>query len=155
MRYRKILIGLCFFIAVGQGVAATKPGETVLPQPPAAGAVATAGGIPYKHESKSFAEQSLSTFFITLLLLGGTVAGLYYFRNYLQKKTGHTFLKPSAIQIKERIRVSQKLTMYVVAYRNKEILIAQTGDSVTPITEFITGQASSTQAPDHIQCQPE
>lgn len=121
-------------------MAADKLGETTFLPPGSANTTAT--NIPFKHEPQSFAEQSLSTFLITVVLLGAVVAGLYYFRNALQKKTGLPLIKASSIQLKERVRLSPKLTMYVVTYRDKEILIAQSGDHIAPITEFVGGTPS-------------
>ncbi len=156
MHPRKILINLCVSVPLFLGVTVANAADAVAPQNPTASVTShTIASIPYRQEPKSFAEQSLSTFFITLLLLGGTAAGLYYLRNYLQKKTGNTFIKSSSITIKERVRLSPKLSMYVVTYRDKEILVAQIGDTVTPLSEFPIPAASATPGTHSIQDQPE
>lgn len=152
MCLHKFLKCLCISVWLFFAVAVSHANESATPGKPAANnASQTVSGIPYKQEPKSFAEQSLSTFFITFLVLGAVVAGLYTLRNYLQKKTGRTFIKTSSINIKERVRLSPKLSMYVVAYRDKEILVAQIGDTVTPLAEYPLSHVRSDQAPDRDQ----
>jgi flagellar biogenesis protein FliO len=133
MRMRWLAACLYLAVAVSHANQIAAPSVT---NAESSSASAPVVAIPYKQEPKSFAEQSVSTFLLTLAVLAVTVAGLYAFRNYLQKKTGRTFIKTSAINVKERIRVNSKLSMYVVAYRDKEILVAQSGDAVTPLSEY-------------------
>ncbi len=128
MRFRNIALAACFCAVLIPTVILA---NSSTPAPQAAQATSV---IPYKQEAQSFPEQSLSALLVTLALLGATVVGLQYFKKRLQK--GKSFLNPSAIQIKERLRLNAKLTVYVVTYRNKEILLAQSGDCVTPLAEF-------------------
>lgn len=134
MQFRKIAGCLGFSLLLGIGPSFTGL-DTSLAQQIQANPDAAAT-IPYKQEQRSFAEQSVFTTLVTLALLGATVAGLYYFRNHLQKKTGGIFIRPPGLQIKERVRVNTKLTMYVVSYREKEILLAHSGDVVTVVSEL-------------------
>jgi len=153
---RKLLVGLCIAFPLFLGAASSHANEKTAPQKAAAAAPVTAAEtIPYRQEPKSFAEQSLSTLFLTLGVLGVTVAGLYMFRNYLQKKTGHTFIKSPAIAIKDRVRLGPKLSMYVVTYRDKEILVAQIGDRITPLSEFPIDSSLQAQHAAHTQDTPE
>lgn len=144
MQTRKVIFSLCLFLAIAGKAFAQEPAPA--PQPAKPSLSNAAPGIPFKSEPQGFAEQSSSTLIITIVLLGATVAGLYYLRNHLQKKGGPSFLKPASVQLKERIRLSTHLTMYLVTYRNKEILIAHAGNSVTRISEVPIDAASGQQS---------
>lgn len=151
MLFRKIVLCLGLLVALSGGVSAQVPAPA--PASEKTGAESTVASIPFRTEPQSFTEQSLTAFFMTLALLGVTVIGLYYLRNHLQKKGGPSFLKPTSIQLKERVRLSPQLTMYVVTYRNKEILLAQSGNAVTAVSEAILHPASP--SPVQNQNQPE
>ncbi|TCS37731.1 hypothetical protein EDC30_10323 [Paucimonas lemoignei] len=142
MLIRKVLFCLCLALAIvgnafAQNAAATQPAQQDRSNAPAS--------IPFKSEPQGFAEQSLFTMLITLAILGAAVAGLYYLRNQLQKKGGPAFLKPTSVRLKERIRLSPQLTMYLVTYRDKEILIAHGGNTIATISEEPLDPASGHQ----------
>lgn len=105
-------------------------------EPTAASTTADAEPIPFRRDAKSLPEQSISALVTTLLLLAAACGGLYYFRQHLQKLPRKNFLRASGIEIVERAHVSPKLSLYVVRYRGKEIMLAQSGNSIAQLAEF-------------------
>ncbi len=130
MRFRNIALAACFCAVL---IPALARANSSTPAPQVSNTITA---IPYKQEAQSFPAQSLSALLVTLALLCATVVGLQYLKKHLQKGKVRSFLNPSMIQVKERLRLNTKLTIYVVTYRNKEILMAQAGDCVAALAEF-------------------
>ena len=107
----------------------------------------SANAIPFKKEVASFGAESLSAMVVTIVLLGCTVTGLYFLRNFLRKKMPQSFQLSGNIKVKERLKVNPKLNLYVIQYRDREIMVGQSGDNLKVITEFT--QAAQHVTPSH------
>ena len=100
--------------------------------------------IPFRQDSIGFGEQSLMSLSITVLLLILVIAGLYRLRQFLRKKFPNTLVAKTLgvvdaserIVCKDRLRINSKLDIYVLEYREEEILFAHGVGKLLQLTPY-------------------
>jgi flagellar biogenesis protein FliO len=101
------------------------------------GATAKSGAaIPYRQEQASFASQAAYAFGLTILLLAVVAGVLYFLRKRMAVRIPGFAPVRKDLRITESVRVAPRTMVHVVVYRNREIVFAQSGESLVKLTEF-------------------
>jgi flagellar biogenesis protein FliO len=103
----------------------------------ALGATANSGAaIPFRQEQASFASQAAYSFGVTILILAVVAAVLYFLRKRMAVRIPGFAPVRKELRIIESVRVAPRTMVHVVVYRNREIVFAQSGESLVKLTEF-------------------
>ena len=92
-----------------------------------------AAAIPFKNEGGGFWGESLSALFTSLSLLAVMTLALYLLRDVLRKKMPQT--AASSLRVKERLRISPKVELYVVQFDGRELLIGHSAEALVKLAE--------------------
>ncbi|MDO8299555.1 hypothetical protein [Lacisediminimonas sp.] len=127
--------------------------EQPAPVPPAAPPTTQAASAPtepatiaYRQQTTGIVEQTLNSVLLTLGLLVLTGAGLLAMRKRLRQKLTLAAVAGPSLRVKERLRLNPRLTVYVLHVRNREILLAQSGDTLITL-----GDPTPTDDADNVQ----
>jgi hypothetical protein len=103
--------------------------------------------IAYRQQSTGIVEQTLHSVLLTLGLLVLTGAGLLTMRKRLQQKLTLAAAAGPSLRLKERLRLNPRLTVYVLHYRDREILLAQSGDALISLGDPAPAPATGNERP--------
>jgi flagellar biogenesis protein FliO len=131
---KRLVLVLAVMAAMLSGLCAEVAAE------PATGSGKT---IPYKKEEMGATTASGQAFAIVTVLLGIACAGLVVAKRYFPRGLDFRLpLKPGAsrrLQLVETMRLDARTSLYLVQLDDRVLLLAQSGDSVTPLVNERTG----------------
>lgn len=93
---------------------------------------AQAAGIPFKTDEPDGADLAFRVAGVLVVLLGGTVAVLYW----LARSRGKTLFPAKGerrLQVVDSLRLNPRTALYVVRFDGRDILLAQSGERVVQI----------------------
>jgi flagellar biogenesis protein FliO len=114
-------------------------------------AAAQGRSIPYRPEALEGDMHPAQVAAITLLMLGLAVAAIYALRKYgpLAQFAKLRGVSSSRLTVVESLRLSPKLTLYVIEYNGDSVILAHSGDRVATVAHYPGGAApGTTGAPD-------
>ncbi len=103
--------------------------------------------IAYRQQTTGMVEQTLNSVLITLAMLVVTGAGLLFMRKRLRQKVTLAGVVGPSMRLKEKLRLNPRLTVYVLQYREREILLAQSGDALITLGDPAPAAAAGTERP--------
>jgi hypothetical protein len=90
--------------------------------------------IPYREDGAGLSQQAMTTAGVVLILLALAVAGLLALRRKLGARLADS--NSSGLHCAASTRLSAQTRVHVLAYRGREYLLAQCGDSLVRIAEL-------------------
>lgn len=99
-------------------------------------ALAVDSGIPYRTDEAGLGLQAGLAYGGVVIVLGLAVAGLFMLRKRLAARVPGAFTPGSGLHSIASLRLPQQTLVHVVAYRDREILFAQSGDRLVRLGQF-------------------
>ena len=99
-------------------------------------AQASDGGIPYRTDEAGLGPQAGLAYGSVVIVLGLAVTGLFMLRRRLAARLPGALAPSSDLHSIASLRLPQQTLVHVVAYRDREILFAQSGDQLLRLGQF-------------------
>ena len=102
-------------------------------------AFASDSSIPYRPEPSGFGMQAGLAYGAVVLLLALAVGGMFLLRKRLGARLSGPFATAGGLRSVASLRLPQQTLVHVVAYRDREILFAQSGGNLLQLAQFRHG----------------
>lgn len=109
-------------------------------------ASAADGDIPYRQDDASLGMQAGLAYGAVVLLLALAVGGMVMLRKRLSARLPGALAAGAGLRSLASLRLPQQTLVHVVAYRDREIMFAQSGDKLLQLGEFVRGVDSTDRA---------
>jgi hypothetical protein len=97
---------------------------------------ASDSGIPYRPDQASFGLQAGLAYGTVVILLALAVAGMFMLRRRLAGRLSGALAPAAGLRSIASLRLPQQTLVHVIAYRDREILFAQSGDKLLRLGQF-------------------